>query len=175
MISFFWRVLASILAQPVVVDWLIKRAILTPYTHIDGCMERYWLFNPYPSSEVERENRPWWRKLLPSIRLHKILRRDLDRDPHDHPWQARTIILRGGYVEERLVEVDLGVDHYKTFNRRSGDTATLTFGEYHRITMVTVGGVWTLFITWRKQDSWGFLVNGAKVPWRDYLGVEEES
>lgn len=45
---------ARILARPTVADWLIKRAHCTPYSHIKGAdgsiyMERYWLFNPYPT------------------------------------------------------------------------------------------------------------------------------
>jgi hypothetical protein len=32
--------------------------------------------------------------------------------------------------------------------------------------------VWTLFITWRYQGTWGFDVDGSKVPWREYLGIK---
>jgi hypothetical protein len=56
--------------------------------------------------------------------------------------------------------------------RVPGDTARLMFGEYHRIAQISDGGVWTLFITGRNRGTWGFMVDGKKVPWREYLGLE---
>lgn len=157
--------LARFLARPAVVDWLIRRAMRTPYTPIisEGklYMERYWLFNPYPADSSGK--RPWWQFPI-SIRLHHILLPDQDRHLHDHPWNARTFILRGWYVERRPVPHE--------FIRRAGDTVALKFGEYHRITEVSPGGVWTLFITGRYRGTWGFNVDGRKVPWREYLGLE---
>jgi hypothetical protein len=44
--------------------------------------------------------------------------------------------------------------------------------QYLRISYIAEGGAWTLFFTWRYQGTWGFLVDGAKVPWRKYLGLE---
>jgi hypothetical protein len=34
------------------------------------------------------------------IYVHFIHREDLDPIPHDHPWQFRSFVLRGGYNEE---------------------------------------------------------------------------
>ncbi|MDG9928304.1 MULTISPECIES: hypothetical protein [unclassified Pseudomonas] len=158
--SLFWHLLARLLARPRIAGWLIRRSKRTPYFHLDGYMMRWWLFNPY-NLEHNTARHSW----LPwSVRVHHILREDLERHPHDHPWNARTIILRGWYEERRLVG-----DEEVTHTRRPGDTATLAFGEYHHISRVSDGGVFTLFITGRKQGSWGFLVDGVKVPWRQYL------
>jgi hypothetical protein len=155
--------LARFLARPAVVDWLIRRAMRTPYTSIvkDGelYMERFWLFNPYPPDSSGKGS---W---LPSVRLHRIVLPDQDRHLHDHPWDARTFILRGWYIEDRVG------DDGPCFMRSAGTTAALRFGEYHRITRLSPGGVWTLFITWRYRGTWGFLVNGRKVNWREYLGI----
>ena len=53
----------------------------------------------------------------------------------------------------------------------AGDTAALKFGEYHRIRKVDPKqGAVTLFITGRYRGTWGFLVNGEKVPYKTYLG-----
>lgn len=147
----------------------------TPYTHLDGYMMRYWLFNPYPSKSSGK--RPWWQFPI-SIRLHHILREDDDRALHDHPWNARTIILKGSYSEVRLRRIIYRMPSRfearrfaeDPYEREPGDTARLNFGEYHRITSVTDGGVWTLFITGRYRGTWGFLVNGKKVNHGDYLG-----
>lgn len=163
-----WRVIAKILANPAVTDRLIRRAMKTPYYPIvkDGqtYMERFWLFNPYGSVDGQQMGSrfkwfPW------NVRIHWIRLPDQDRDMHDHPWNARTIILRGGYIEQRL---DGEV------SRVFGDTATLRFGEYHRIKTIFPGGAWTLFISGPYQGTWGFLVDGVKVKWRTYLGLDEK-
>ena len=95
-----------------------------------------------------------------SVRVHLIKQPDGDRHLHDHPWNARSIILSGGYVEQR--------PGARFFVRRPGDTVALKFGEYHRITNVRDGGALTLFVTGRYRGQWGFWVDGAKVPWREY-------
>jgi hypothetical protein len=160
------NIVARTIARPAVADWLIRRAIRTPYTPIitDDLlyMERFWLFNPYPANSSGAKN---WFPI--SIRIHHIFLPDQDRHLHDHPWNARTFILKGSYKEERqhdTVKVRIW--------RNAGDTAALKFGEYHRIANVSEGGVWTLFVTGRYQGTWGFLVNGVKVQWRKYLGLE---
>lgn len=192
MMNLFWRGVARIVSKPKVADYLIRRAMKTPFTHLPSTdnpiyMERYWLFNPYPVSSKDRPRFqfPW------SIRLHWIKREDQDRAMHDHPWNARTIILKGGYQEKRLLSSDdplakaaLGqvIDHPEMgsfdwsraestqhFNRIPGDTATLKHNEYHQITHV-LEGTWTMFITGPWLGDWGFLVDGKKVWWRTYLG-----
>lgn len=159
-----WSLIAKILARSAVSDWLIRRALKTPYTHIakdgDVYMYRWWLFNPYPPASDGRRRR--WADWLPSARIHLIRRPDEDRHPHDHPWNARTVILRGWYDEVR---------EGREIRRAEGTTAALKFGEFHRITEVCDGGVFTLFITSRYQGTWGFLVDGVKVPWREYLNI----
>lgn len=183
----FWSLIAKLVSRRAVSSWLIARAMRTPYEHImssDGTamyMGRFWLFNPYAHGTYERKYLwcPW------SIRIHHILKEDSDRDLHDHPWNARTIILWGSYTEQRLIDRDdpvldqlvvpdrAQVTEY--IDRNPGDTATLNFGEYHRIDSVSPGGVFTLFISGPKMGSWGFLVDGVKVPWRKYLGLPERS
>lgn len=177
----FWHPLARFLARPTVADRLIAYAMRTPYSHLPSdddpsYMARYWVFNPY-----DREtNVPRWAPLIPfSIRVHHIKRADNERHMHDHPWNARTIILRGWYCEQRNTERDWQLFELvggwpggsERIVRVRGTTARLGFEEYHRITQVSPGGAWTLFISWRWRGVWGFLVDGAKVPWRQYLGL----
>lgn len=162
MSELFWKLLAKIVSQPAIADWLIDRSRATPYFHLPGYMNRHWVFNGYdPGKRVRR-----WGDLLPAIRVHEILRADRGRHKHDHPWDARTIILSNGYVETRLVN---GKD--VKFLRKRGDTATLNYGEYHRIDeLLDDLPVWTLFITWRYRGTWGFWVDGKKIPHREYQG-----
>lgn len=168
----FWKIIAWVVSRPAFVQWLIRRAVKTPYHHITGrdgsiYMERYWLFSPY--DKVDKSS---WRRRIPSVRLHRIMREDQDRHMHDHPWDARTIILDGWYNEERPIRPYARYDYTTDYwNRTTGDTASLRFGEYHRITEVAPNGVWTMFITWKYCGTWGFLVDGKKVPWREYLGL----
>ena len=171
------RLLARTLARPAVADWLIRRALRTPYSSIISddklYMERFWLFNPYPDSGASGADRKPWRFPI-SIRVHHIILPDQDRHLHDHPWNARTFILRGWYREAKP-RAHCGMSNAASdyfVNRLTGETATLAFGEYHRITEVSEGGVWTLFVTGKYRGAWGFLVDGAKVQWRRYLGLE---
>jgi hypothetical protein len=182
--TLFWKLVAWIVTRPRIALWLIRRAAKTPYTHIrsqDGSevyMYRWWLFNSYPEHTSGRIKK--WLSWLPSVRIHHINREDADRHHHDHPWDARTIILRGWYDEMKPVDPSVQPDFYLLasekmemgFHRHAGYTGTLKFGEYHRIAAVSPGGVFTLFITYRYRGTWGFLVDGKKVPWREYLGIQ---
>jgi hypothetical protein len=159
-----YNLLARLLARPAVANYLIRRAKKTPYTNIlspdrkEVYMVRLWLFNPYKyvdGKEVKKYPN------LPSIRLHKIMVPDRDRDQHDHPWNARTFILRGWYWERR--------SFHNMFLRKAGQTATIKFEEYHNITQVSPGGVWTMFVTGKLKGMWGFKVDGVKVPFWEYL------
>lgn len=188
-----WRAVARIVTIPAVTDWLIARARRTPYTAItsrdgtDVYMVRLWLFNPY-GKDANGDPGPARWGWLPSIRVHHIRRRDDDGRKHDHPWNARTIVLRGAYEEERFSEGWTDVykrQHFLSNNpggefaitetqfRPRGYTGRLLFGEYHRISWVPKEGVWTLFFTWKKRGTWGFDVEGVKVPWRKYLGLDQ--
>ena len=151
------KLIAFFLSRRRVTDWLIRRAQHTPYTHLEGYMERWWLLNPYDNRTYGTKH-PWFPF---SARIHHILREDFDRHLHDHPWNARTFILRGWYDEIR--------EDGRLIRRERGDTARLNFGEFHAIREVSPGGVWTLFITSRYRGTWGFKVDGKKIPYREYL------
>lgn len=164
-----WSLAAWIASRQRIADWLIKRSQRTPYFDIvkDGetYMRRWWLFNPY--GYESRQPRHRWCPI--SIRVHHIVKPDDDRHLHDHPWNARTIILRGGYLEI----VDRGDLGLVMRGRDAGQTNRIGFGQFHRIAAVTDGGAYTLFISGEHRGTWGFLVDGVKVPWRKYLGIEE--
>lgn len=165
MAELFWRALAWFVSRRPVADWIVRRAMHRPYEHIPGYMNRWWLFNAYPT--------PAWFPL--SVRVHQIKRADNDRHLHDHPWDFRTIVLMGWYDEMRPYgdpNAKLrfsGFEAVECRKRRVGDTYLLRFGEFHKIVGVSpeVGAV-TLFITWRKRGTWGFKVGDRKIPWREY-------
>jgi hypothetical protein len=159
-------VAADAAAQPAdLVDLLIARARRTPYTPIGDYMTRLWLFNPYEHPS----GLPQFPDISLSARLHHILRADDARHPHSHPWCATSMILRGWYVEERVVR---STSEKTRVRRQPGDVVRITDDTFHTIVEVSPDGCWTLFITEGKYASWGFLVDGEVIPWREYLGIE---
>lgn len=155
-----WPIVAWLLSRAPIRRALITWSFRRPYGDIKKgasvYMRRFWVFNPYPVDPTGRDSR------LPSARVHHIMRPDDDRHLHDHPWDARTVILSGWY-DEKLASGAI-------VRRKRGYTGPINFGQYHSIVAVSPGGVWTLFITYRYRGTWGFLVDGAKVKYREYLG-----
>lgn len=141
--NILWSFFAWIVSRKPIADLIIRRAMKTPYWHLDGYMNRYWLFNGYPRESKERR----FPGISLSIRIHHILREDHDRDHHNHPFDARTVILRGWYAEDRE-----GVTRY----RDVGHTTSINRDTFHRISDIHVDGCWTMFIIFKTYDKWGF-------------------
>jgi hypothetical protein len=107
--------------------------------------------------------------------LHRIYKADGDRHMHNHPWpDSGSLILWGGYREERVGTIDLGragmfVGSKVHHLYQASDTMRLYPGTYHRITDV-FPNTWTLFWTRARAREWSFLVDGKPVDWHIYLG-----
>lgn len=146
------------------IDWIIARAKRTPYIHLDGYMERWWLL-------------PYGR--IPGIaaRIHHILRSDDDRCFHDHPWPYVTIILRGGYWEYKPVFDKSGIywaDRVKWYG--PGSILFRRAKSWHRLELEPAQTTWTLFITGPWRQHWGFLVEPAhKIHWREYVAKKDDA
>lgn len=161
-----WWCVARVVAHPSVTAYLIKRALRTPFTHIikDGhvYMERYWLFNPYPTAKDQRED-----QFPISVRLHCIRQADHDAHLHDHPWDCRTIVLKGDYLEIRLED-----DEINCYTREPGSTTTFGMDKFHKILIINPlpneRGVWTMFITNKYLGTWGYMVDGRKMSHKEY-------
>jgi hypothetical protein len=165
-----WQHLAGFIAtRPQLVDRVIaigKRNAYSHLYHYDGSdyMGRWWLM-PRWLCKLDEHGFPFPFDWLPFIvRLHHIRSEDWDRDLHDHPADYRTILLRGWYVEEDI--------YGKKWTHLSGSTRTARAETFHRITQVSEGGVWTIFIMRKKRNDWGFLKDGKKVPWRRYAAQQ---
>lgn len=128
-------------------------------------MHRYDITAPTDPNELYL--RRWYIFRCPwfGVMLHKILREDVDRDMHDHPWAFVSFVLRGGYSQERADDY-FGEDKYNEkvewFNR-------IPHNSFHRISWLYRVPTWTLVFTGPKRSSWGFLVDGEWVPYRDYI------
>jgi hypothetical protein len=104
-----------------------------------------------------------------SIRLHHICRPDHDRAKHNHPFDYRTYICAGHYAEE-YEEPGIHDSVYCGYRwLHAGATATGNAVKYHRIDLVSQGGVWTLFCMTRNTTEWGFKVDGKHVTSRRYF------
>lgn len=163
------------------VGYLIRRAMRTPYAHLPGYMERYWLV-PYTKRHFENDGTGWvsWRRPIArllqhigiAIRVHHILRSDDARAFHDHPWWYCTVILRGGYTEVRPVfNYGMYEGAIRSF-QRPGTVLFRRAKSWHRLEVRTGESAWTLFITGRYTNKWGFLVQPRfKQYWREYNAV----
>ncbi len=133
---------------------------------------------------------------LPGVYLHHFYRGDADRDLHNHPWEiSGSLILTGGYVEERLVARRDGLE--ARHNRKSirthkfeinphgivgivevtpGSINIIRANDFHRVDLLD-GPAWSLFVSGKKVQDWGFWERdtGTFIPHREYFGCERSS
>lgn len=144
---------------------------------IDGnlYLDRYYLAGPMPADLAaywSEHDRPvqrfgWLRR---TWYLHHFHRPDADRHLHNHPWPAVGVILAGGYIEVRQ-EGLRGEEHIRRLT--PGSVQRVGPQTYHKITMLLESDCWTLFGTAEKsEESWGYVVDGEHVPWREYKTYE---
>lgn len=114
-----------------------------------------------------------------TLRLHRIMRADLARDLHNHPFCFVTIPF-GTYRETYWVPADpvvhpswLGHIALRTVRRFVPQFRDVKFR--HRIVELPNGPVWTFVISGRYQQKWGFFPKPDQfVPWkRTELNSEE--
>jgi hypothetical protein len=98
-----------------------------------------------------------------NIFLHHFHKSDSDADSdgtllmHNHPWPwSFSIILLGGYTEERKVWADTGWGVSRK-EYKPGSFNFITHDDFHRVELLENDG-WSLFFTgWRSSKrSWGF-------------------
>lgn len=183
------------------VNWLIARAKRTPYFHLqhaDGSeyMGRWWLV-PYQYGhplDCWRNPLGWLLQQFGiAVRVHHIATPDLDRALHDHPWDFISVVLRGGYLEARPVTISPcfdftadpqmypgrvcyagpGGEAVTHTERLAGSIGYRRATDRHRIVAVRPD-TYTLFITFRKVQWWGFYTPMGKVYYRDYASAHNK-
>lgn len=96
-----------------------------------------------------------------AVYLHHFVGDDWSRDLHDHPKRFVSIGLRGSYLEETPLCVELfRAPWFRSF------PAT----HQHRIRLNAGTDCWTLVFVGRAVRQWGFWHGGSWIPWRDYVG-----
>lgn len=113
----------------------------------------------------------------PQFFLHHFHKSDQGRELHNHPYTGTSLILAGGYVEERMTQLDndgLAFTEPTAVRYMPGDTNQLTLDDFHRTDMVDpVFGCWTLFVTGERTQSWGFL-NRTTLDFFPYKSARDE-
>jgi hypothetical protein len=99
------------------------------------------------------------------IYLHKILLPDGDRNPHNHPWDFWSFILKGQYTEE--FKIARGT-HERPNTWRRGSFHKMWIHNFHRITLLEVP-TWTLVFTGKRVQDWGFLDGLEFIPHAQYI------
>lgn len=107
--------------------------------------------------------RRWW--IIPrnegcNVYLHEILRSDIDRALHDHPWSNTSILIDGGYIEHTPDGA---------FERTAPWIWSREAEALHRLEIADGGRAVTLFITGPKVREWGFACPNGWVHWRDFV------
>jgi hypothetical protein len=99
------------------------------------------------------------RSKLANQYLHNILSAD---EPilHDHPWNFRSMILTGGYIE---------VTPEAEFHRNAGDVYDKEATDLHYIRHVEPN-TWTMIFTEKTIRNWGFMLDDKWVAHEDFPG-----
>jgi hypothetical protein len=95
------------------------------------------------------------------LRLHIIKGSDSARMYHDHPYNFKSLLLKGTYFEH----TPEGSRWY-----RAGQINRKTTDDWHRLD-VSRGNVWSLVWCGPRLQDWGFWSghqDDPKIPWREY-------
>lgn len=111
--------------------------------------------------------RRWWivpRNEGSNTYLHETLRSDDDRAMHDHPWDNRSYIIVGSYIEHTPEG---------SFLRKAGDVVSRKAADRHRLELPEGGRCVSLFTTGPKIREWGFWCPQGFVPWQEFVSVSD--
>jgi hypothetical protein len=138
---------------------------------VDGAeslyLRRWFLWGWSPASNDPRPRR--------GIYLHHICRSDDDRDPHCHPWDFTTVVLRGGYVDEQWSAWGTGRAVFGLEPCGPGAIRRRRAEHLHRVQLMPGRSSWSLVLTGPKRRSWGFMTLDGWKGWRDYLNAGDLS
>jgi hypothetical protein len=113
--------------------------------------------------------RRWWitpRNAFCNVYLHEILRSDIDRALHDHPWGNSSYLIAGRYVEHTPSG---------RFLRVAGDFVERSAMSLHRLEVLPGETVISLFMTGPKVREWGFECPNGWVHWQDFTDPNEST
>lgn len=136
---------------------------------------RCWLSTPKLSEEDGQKGWESGNSLL----LHRFFAPDDDDALHDHPWDFRTRILAGGYVEflpHSMWSASDGIGPgygQRQASHLAGSVITHKATDLHAVgsLLSALGPTWTLVETGPRVRAWDFFPPGKpRVPARAFLG-----
>lgn len=96
-----------------------------------------------------------------SVYIHHVAKSDEERDPHDHPWDFISLVLKNGYTEKVWDSKDR--NSFKTFVRNPGKIVYHKVSQFHQLKLNSEGA-WTLVVAGRrKHNLWGYLTENGWV------------
>lgn len=114
------------------------------------------------------------------VLVHRMQAPDPGVDLHDHPWWFVSIVLWGGYTEQRALireapELAQWAERWPTTcrrgvenERRVGSVQSMRLDECHSITELRRRTCWTLVIGGPRRRGWGFYLPTGFVDERTY-------
>jgi hypothetical protein len=105
---------------------------------------------------------PWF-----DINIHGIYKEDQDPYLHNHPWKIWTMILKGGYYEERHGgECRLRVFGHMSYCKTS---------DFHKIRTMRGTPTYSLAITGKRNQDWGYMINGRFIDHKTFRENKNDS
>lgn len=101
--------------------------------------------------------------------LHCFHRSDEDDAPHDHPFDFKTTVVWGGYIDEEWDRRHQIIAHHRMGFLSTAKRSAL---HIHRVKLQHEGRrTWTFVRRSERWREWGFWTKDGFVPWRKYLNV----
>jgi hypothetical protein len=107
------------------------------------------------------------------IMLHRMSAPDPGVDLHDHPWWFLSVVLWGGYTEERAdtraaPAMAQLAEHGVPTRRPWGSARTMRLDECHRVVALDRRTCWTLVVKGPRRRPWGFYLPTGYMPEPQY-------
>ncbi len=97
---------------------------------------------------------PWFK-----VDLNFFHRGDRDKALHSHPFYGLSLILVGGYREERREALPGRapiMNRVRVSEYAPGSVSLIRPSTFHRVDLLAPTGCWTLFVSSRGNGEWGF-------------------
>lgn len=105
------------------------------------------------------------------LRLHHILLSDPEIDPHDHPYNFWSWIIKGKYIEQTyVVNHDAHISFSK--NRKRWSLVRRPAETIHRL--ILSSDAWTVVLAGPTRREWGYHTANGFVPNKEYHAVRSD-
>lgn len=119
-----------------------------------------------------------------SIYIHKINKADEDYHLHSHPWNFKSFIFKGAYIEESLTVNYKGVTSFEFHTKKPFIFSSMSkFNDenyfakkcFHKIKYILNGPVYSLFFAYGKKERWKYFVDGKIWDFEHYRKFKNET